>query len=231
MVRDGAEPAASGSHDGRLLGRNAAALAAGLCDIGIGTDTGCSIRLPASCCGVVGLKPSWGRIPVDGVFPLCASFDTVGPMATSVAEVATMWSVLAQAPLPEPRLDGLVVGLLTRPPSVGGPALPENRAAEAYVERLEALGARVVEASIPEPPDDTWPLFFHEAAEAHRATFPVRADEYGENVRAKLELAQEVDARSRSRARASRCASGASGDPRSTSTCPRARRRAAAGRL
>ena len=194
-------------HPGRTAGGssggNAAALAAGLCDIGIGTDTGCSIRLPASCCGVVGLKPSWGRVPTDGVFPLCPTFDTVGPMGTTVAEVATMWSVLAEAPLPEPRLDGLVVGLLTRPPSVGGPALPENRAAEAHVEALEALGARVVEASIPEPPDDTWPLFFHEAALAHREIFPARAGEYGENVRAKLELAQDLDPAEVERARAS----------------------------
>jgi aspartyl-tRNA(Asn)/glutamyl-tRNA(Gln) amidotransferase subunit A len=124
-------------------------------------------------------------------------------MGTTVTEVATMWSVLAEAPLPEPRLDGLVVGLLTRPPSVGGPALPENRAAETHVEALEALGARVVDASIPEPPDDTWPLFFHEAAHAHRATFPARAGEYGENVRAKLELAQDVDPADVDRARAS----------------------------
>ena len=72
-------------------------------------------------------------------------------------------------------------------------APPENRAAEQYVERLEELGARVVEAAIPEPPDDTWPLFFHEAAESHRATFPARAAEYGENVRAKLEHAQTVE--------------------------------------
>ncbi len=88
-------PLHPGRTTGGSSGGNAAALAAGLCDIGIGTDTGGSIRLPAACCGVVGLKPSWGRIPVDGVFPLCASFDTVGPMGTSVAEVATMWSVLA----------------------------------------------------------------------------------------------------------------------------------------
>ena len=87
----------------------------------------------------------------------------------------------------------MTVGLLTRPPSVGGPAQAENRAGEAYVERLEQLGARVVETTIPEPPDDTWPLFFHEAAEAHRATFPARAEDYGQNVRTKLEQAQEVD--------------------------------------
>jgi aspartyl-tRNA(Asn)/glutamyl-tRNA(Gln) amidotransferase subunit A len=194
-------PRHPGRTTGGSSGGNAAALAAGLCDIGIGTDTGGSVRLPASCCGVVGLKPSWGRIPTNGVFPLCSSFDTVGPMGTTVDEVATMWSVLAQAPVPQPRLEGLVVGLLTRPPSVGGPSLPENRAAERYVEQLEALGARVVEASIPEPRDDTWPLFFHEAAHAHRDTFPARADEYGANVRAKLELAQERDPAEVERAR------------------------------
>jgi Asp-tRNA(Asn)/Glu-tRNA(Gln) amidotransferase A subunit family amidase len=178
---------------GGSSGGNAAALAAGLCDLGLGTDTGCSIRLPASCCGVVGLKPSWGRIPVDGVFPLCPTFDTVGPMAQTVGDVALIWSVLARAPVPEPRVDGLRIGLLTQPPSVGGPALPSNDAAAAYVDRLEELGATVVDARLPEPPADTWPLFFHEAAEAHRATFPARADEYGENVRGKLELAQAVD--------------------------------------
>jgi aspartyl-tRNA(Asn)/glutamyl-tRNA(Gln) amidotransferase subunit A len=186
-------PRLPGRTAGGSSGGNAAALAAGMCDLGLGTDTGCSIRLPASCCGVVGLKPSWGRIPVDGVFPLCPTFDTVGPMAQTVDDVALMWSVLARSPMPEPRVAGLRIGLLTQPPSVGGPALPPNDAAAAYVDRLEELGATVVDAQVPEPPADTWPLFFHEAAEAHRATFPARADEYGENVRGKLELAQAVD--------------------------------------
>ena len=88
-------PRLPGRMAGGSSGGNAAALAAGLCDLGLGTDTGCSIRLPASCCGVVGLKPSWGRIAIDGVFPLCPTFDTVGPMARTVAEVALAWSVLA----------------------------------------------------------------------------------------------------------------------------------------
>jgi aspartyl-tRNA(Asn)/glutamyl-tRNA(Gln) amidotransferase subunit A len=196
-------PVHPGRTTGGSSGGNAAALAAGLCDIGIGTDTGCSLRLPAACCGVVGLKPAWGRIPTGGVFPLCPTFDTVGPMATNVADVALMWSVLAEAAVPQPRLRGLTVGLLTRPPSVGGPPADENRSAEQYVVRLEELGARVVEASIPEPPGDTWPLFFHEAAESHRATFPSRADEYGDNVRAKLELAQTIERAEAERARES----------------------------
>jgi len=195
-------PASPGRTTGGSSGGNAAALAAGMCDIGLGTDTGCSVRLPSSCCGTVGLKPQWGRIPTEGAYPLCPSFDTVGPMARSVAEVALMWSVLTGEPVPEPRLAGSSVGLLTRPPSVGGSGAPaENRAAETYVERLEELGARVVETEIPEPPADTWPLFFHEATESHRATFPERADEYGDSVRRKLELAQAVEPAEVERAR------------------------------
>ena len=196
-------PAHPGKTTGGSSGGNAAALAAGWCDLGIGTDTGCSIRLPARCCEVVGLKPSWGRIPTDGVYPLCPSFDTVGPMGTSVADVALAWSVLAQAAMPEPRFEGLTIGLLRRPPSVGGAPLLESDLADEHVPLLEELGARVVEAEIPEPPDDTWPLFFHEAAEAHRETFPSRADEYGDNVRRKLELAQTIDPDELARARES----------------------------
>jgi aspartyl-tRNA(Asn)/glutamyl-tRNA(Gln) amidotransferase subunit A len=194
-------PARPGRTTGGSSGGNAAALAAGICDLGLGTDTGGSVRLPAACCGIVGMKPSWGRIPVDGVFPLVPTFDTVGPMATTVADVALAWSVLAGAPLPEPRLAGLTVGLLTRPPSVGGPAQPENDAAAVYAARLEELGAHVVDAEIPEPPDDTWPLFLAEAAEAHRDTFPARADEYGDNVRTKLASAQTVEPEALERAR------------------------------
>ncbi|HET6944783.1 MAG TPA: amidase [Gaiellaceae bacterium] len=196
-------PARLGRTTGGSSGGNAAALAAGLCDLGLGTDTGCSVRLPAACCGVVGLKPSFGRIPLDGVFPLCPSFDTVGPMARTVADVALAWSVLAGAPVPEPRLEGLEIGLLTKPPSVGGASLPSNRAAERFVERLESLGARVREIEIPEPEADTWPLFFHEAAESHRDTFPARAAEYGDNVRSKLEQAKAVDPAAVDAARAS----------------------------
>ena len=196
-------PAHPGRTSGGSSGGNAAALAAGLCDLGLGTDTGGSLRLPAACCGVVGFKPAWGRIPVDGVFPLCATFDTVGPMGKNVADIALVWSVLARSAVPEPRLRGLSVGLLTRPPSVGGPPAAENRAAEQYVARLEELGARVVAASIPEPPDDTWPLFFREAAGSHRETFPARADEYGDNVRSKLAHAQTIDPAQADRARES----------------------------
>ena len=64
---------------------SAVAVAAGEADVALGTDTGGSVRIPAACCGVVGLKTTWGRVPVQGVYPLAPSLDTVGPLGTDVA--------------------------------------------------------------------------------------------------------------------------------------------------
>jgi aspartyl-tRNA(Asn)/glutamyl-tRNA(Gln) amidotransferase subunit A len=184
-------------HPGRTTGGsssgNAAALAAGLVELGIGSDTGCSIRLPSACCDTVGLKTRWGAVPTDGVFPLVPTIDTVGPMGRSVEDVALLWSVLTGNSVPEPRMAGLTVGLLRRPPSVTpGLDMPQSDAVDTWTQDLQRLGARVVEAAVPEPAADTWPLFFHEALRSHATTFPSRADEYGDNCRTKLELAQQV---------------------------------------
>lgn len=73
---------------------SAAAVAAGEADIAYGTDTGGSIRIPAACCGITGLKTTWGRIPADGVRPLAHGLDTVGPMARDVAGVAAGMALL-----------------------------------------------------------------------------------------------------------------------------------------
>ena len=184
-------------HPGKTTGGssagNAAALAAGLVDFGLGTDTGCSIRLPSAACGTVGLKSQWGLLPLDGIFPLVPTLDTVGPMARTVEDVALLWSVLAGRPMPPPRLDGLTIGLLRRAPDIGdGRATEASDAAEAWTRDLELLGARVVESAIPAAAADMWPLFLHEAARSHRATFPSRADEYASTIRPKLEAAQRV---------------------------------------
>jgi amidase len=66
---------------------SAVAVATGEVDVGLGTDTGGSVRMPAACCGVAGLKTTWGRIPTAGVWPLSPSLDTVGPIARDVAGV------------------------------------------------------------------------------------------------------------------------------------------------
>jgi len=185
------------THPGRTTGGSssgsAAALAAGLCELALGSDTGCSIRLPSAACETVGLKSQWGLIPLEGTFPLCPSLDTVGPMARSVADVALMWSVLAQRPVPQPHLAGLTVGLMRQPPGIGDGRVTETSdAAEAWVTDLERLGARVVEASVPDPTANTWPQFQHEAAQSHAATFPSRAEEYSDVMRVKLEAAHRV---------------------------------------
>ena len=66
---------------------SAVAVATGEVDVAYGTDTGGSVRVPAACCGIVGLKTTWGRIPLDGVYPLAPSLDTVGPLGRDVAAV------------------------------------------------------------------------------------------------------------------------------------------------
>jgi Asp-tRNA(Asn)/Glu-tRNA(Gln) amidotransferase A subunit family amidase len=186
-------PARPGRTTGGSSSGTAAALAAGLCDFGIGSDTGCSIRLPSAACETVGLKSRWGLIPMEGVFPLVPLLDTVGPMARSVADVALLWSVLTGRPVPEPRIKGLTVGLVRRPPEIGdGRPTETSDAAEAWVADLEGLGARVVEATIPNASANTWPQFQHEARRSHAKTFPSRAAEYSDVMRIKLEAAQRA---------------------------------------
>lgn len=186
-------PVRPGRTTGGSSSGNAAAIAGGLCELGIGTDTGCSVRLPAAACEIVGLKTRHGNVPLDGVFPLCPSFDTVGPLGRSVGDVAALWSVLSGRTVPEPALAGRTVGVLRRAPNLAdGRETEASDAADAWVGRLEALGARVVEARLPGPSADTWPVFLHEAARSHAETFPRRADEYGAAIRAKLEAAQRV---------------------------------------
>jgi len=73
---------------------SAVAVATDEADVAYGSDTGGSIRIPAACCGIAGLKTSWGRIPLGGVWPLAPSFDTVGPMARTVAGLVTGMQLL-----------------------------------------------------------------------------------------------------------------------------------------
>jgi Asp-tRNA(Asn)/Glu-tRNA(Gln) amidotransferase A subunit family amidase len=132
-------------------------------------------------------------IPVDGIYPLVPTFDTVGPMARTVADVALLWSVLARRPVPEPKLEGLTVGLLRKAPDLAdGRETESSDAAEQWVGDLERLGARIVEARVPDAIANPWPVFLREAAESHAATFPSRRSEYGSIMQKKLDSAQNV---------------------------------------
>jgi aspartyl-tRNA(Asn)/glutamyl-tRNA(Gln) amidotransferase subunit A len=80
----------------------AALVAAGCCFAALGSDTGGSVRIPAHCCGVSGLKPSWGKIPVEGTMPLAPSLDTIGLIARGVADLALLWTALTDEIVPRP---------------------------------------------------------------------------------------------------------------------------------
>lgn len=87
---------------------SAVAVAAGEADIGLGTDTGGSIRVPAACCGIVGLKTTWGRVPTSRVWPLAPGLDTVGPLARTVDEVVAGMRMIAPDWRPVPQAARLV---------------------------------------------------------------------------------------------------------------------------
>ena len=93
---------------------SAVAVATDEADVAYGSDTGGSVRIPAACCGIAGLKTTWGRISLDGVWPLAPSFDTIGPMARTVAGLVTGMELLEPG-FRVPALDGtdLVIGRLS----------------------------------------------------------------------------------------------------------------------
>jgi 2-dehydropantoate 2-reductase len=99
---------------GGSSGGSAALVAAGVCDLAIGSDTGGSIRIPAAYCGIVGLKPTFGLVPVGGVFPLSPSCDHVGTLTSTVAGAAAVLTVAACLPAPgwPPSPPRLTVGVL-----------------------------------------------------------------------------------------------------------------------
>lgn len=175
------------------------AVAAGLCYGAIGTDTGGSIRFPAACNGIVGLKPTYGRVSRAGVFPLAGSLDNVGPLTRTVADAAVWLQAIAghdpldptSSTLPVPDylaelakgLDGIRIGVDEAYLTDGvQPAV--SQAVLAAVEVLRTLGADLVPVTVPEPNlDETvkaWYLLTAaDALVAHENIYPARRDEYG----------------------------------------------------
>ena len=156
-------PVAPGLVAGGSSGGSAAALAAGLANAALGTDSGGSIRIPAACCRVVGFKPTFGLVSLEGIFPLAPTFDHAGPMARTVADCVRMMEALV--------------------PGFEVPDAPKLEVGRAWGAG-ELLAARPVDFPFPH---EVGPAFMREVADVHRELFAEHADSYGDNVRGKVE--------------------------------------------
>jgi amidase len=168
---------------------SAVAVATGEADIALGTDTAGSIRTPSACCGTVGLKPTWGRVPTTGVWPLAPSLDCVGPMARDVA------GAIAGMALLEPGFQAADRAA----PVIGRVRLPDvDPAIDAAVDAvLAAAEVTVVEIALPgwdAAADAAWAVMFHEVWRSDGALYERDAGGLGADVRARLEQGRAVTA-------------------------------------
>jgi Asp-tRNA(Asn)/Glu-tRNA(Gln) amidotransferase A subunit family amidase len=177
-----------------------AAVGAGLVPLAVGTDTGGSVRIPAALCGTVGIRPSLGAVPTDGVFPLAWSLDTVGVLAGDVATTALGWQVLAGRTDEPPHaliaVRGLRVGLV-RDPWFERLADPVRDHLAELLARLEAAGATLVPAPFPEAEELRGVYADVQSAEAvaiHHDRMESAADLFDPEVLQRLQAAAAVPA-------------------------------------
>ena len=172
---------------------SAALVAAGVVDYALGTDTGGSIRIPAAYCGIVGLKPSYGLVPVEGVFPLSTSLDHVGTLTTTVAQTRRLLEVLAGVSLdaaPPAR-----VGALRRQLDDSDLTPGVRERTHEAINALAAAGFEIVDVDVPEldlVDDALGAIALREAWDVHRERYERDADGYGPGTRALLELGARV---------------------------------------
>src|SRR5581483_7637473 len=209
---------------GGSSGGSGAAVAAGLCAVALGTDTGGSVRIPAALNGVSALRPSDGRISIRGVFPITWTLDTVGPIARDVADLAAVFGVLAGYDAGDTRsVDAPVddyAGALRR--GVAGLRIGVPRTfyfddvdadvvalVRAGADTLAAAGADVVELDLPGAEDAVeaaTAIIRAEALAIHADRLRDEPERFGDDVRRRLELGRSITgadyARHREQARA-----------------------------
>lgn len=188
---------------------SAVATAAGLCTASLGTDTGGSIRTPCTMNAVTGLKPTWGRVSIHGVFAMAPSLDTIGPMTRSAEDAGHVLQAIAgpdvndptavRAEVPDyvagpPEVQGMRIGL--DPEATLDSVEPEvAQVVRDALGTLEGLGADVREVSLPSTTALAagWGAYAGaEAAVVHEKTFPSRSAEYGPFMRQLLDAGRTV---------------------------------------
>jgi len=185
---------------GGSSGGSAASVLADMAYASIGTDTGGSIRIPSAACGLVGLKPTTGEIPTDGIVPLSSTLDHVGPICRSVEDAAILYDVLRGAPPAQGKrrqdARGLRLGVLRD----YFMALLDPEVAtifERACARLQEAGVELHDVAVAHA-GDIAPIYLHivlsEAAAYHANTLESRAADYTANVRLRLEMGRDIPA-------------------------------------
>ena len=186
------------------------ATAAGLCSGSIGSDTGGSIRFPSAACGIVGIKPTYGRVSKYGVLELAPSMDHVGPMTRSVADAGIMLEAISGSdindkwtlknPVPnmlegiDQGIKGVRIGFDEKYASKD----VDSELAEAIsdgVKLLQQMGAEIIEVELPDMDEYvlTWPtICSYEAVKAHSKTYPSQREHYGPWFQGWLDMGAEV---------------------------------------
>lgn len=180
---------------GGSSGGSGAAVAATITPIAIGTDTGGSVRVPAALCGCFGLKVTHGRIPLDGVFPLVPSIDTVGPLADSIVNLDIAYRVLSGDNTAKPARSPLRIGV---PQPWYDEAPMDHQVDSAFttaIEQLTELGHDVHPLQVPDvlPGREIIFAIAEEITDVHRA-FRAEGLPYGDDVAARLEDCESVTA-------------------------------------
>ena len=193
---------------GGSSGGSAAALAAGLCFGSIGTDTGGSIRIPSSLCGVAGLKPGLGRVSTAGAIPLSTTLDFVGPIARTVEDTALLFEAIVTRGKNEqrPRVSR-IPSKRGRNPRIGIPkhfflevVSPEvEQSFDNALHVLRKLGAKLKDVTLPylrESEKAGNEIAWAEATLYHQQAgwYPRHADDYGGDVRTRIEMGEKVTA-------------------------------------
>ena len=180
---------------GGSSGGSGAALAAGLCFAALGSDTGGSIRIPAACCAVAGLKPTRGRVPLDGVRPLVWSLDHVGPMSRRVEDLALVQTVLDPAGFRVTKKPSRRKIVLGHDPAFYSDAHEDVlRATRSVLDACRDLGAEIREVALPKPDDVIrihGVIFAAESTAYHMDVFRQYRDQYSKIAHEMFDLAEQ----------------------------------------